>query len=326
MPDSTTPGFDGAHLGFDRLAQSVDRLVDSIRGEPRLRHVGGIPLPHRHEVVEALERVIWLVYPGFVGPRDLDEARLRPHVDAVVRDLAARLASQVCAALRYSSHGERNDDAVFDQRCRERAAGIVHDFLAQLPALRSALSLDVQAAVDGDPAAHHADEIIFCYPGLRALSIHRIAHMLHRIGVPMVPRIMAEHAHSVTGIDIHPAATIGRSFFIDHGTGVVIGATAVIGDHCRLYQGVTLGAKSFPKDREGRYRREVKRHPTLEDHVVVYAGSTILGGDTVIGAGSVINGGVFLTQSVPPGTVVRAPKVDVRTRANPEMPPENYVI
>ncbi|MCI0436601.1 MAG: serine acetyltransferase, partial [Gemmatimonadetes bacterium] len=163
-------------------------------------------------------------------------------------------------------------------------------------------------------------------PGLRALAVHRLAHELHRLRVPLVPRIMAECAHSQTGIDIHPGARIGESFFLDHGTGVVIGETSVIGDHCRIYQGVTLGARGFPRDERGRLVRGAKRHPTLEDHVTIFAGATILGGDTVIGAGSVINGGVFVTSSVPPGHIVRAPRAELTLRNNPDLPPPMYAI
>lgn len=322
------PGFDGAHLHEDRIEQSVSRIAESILGEARTRHMSAAYLPHRHETLEILERLTWLMFPGFVGPRGVATAGLREHVDRLVHDIASRLVQQVSAALRYQENvaeGAR-DFAARSEHCDRRAGSTVEQYLSRIPEVRRLLSLDVQAALDGDPAAQHTDEIIFSYPGLRAITIHRLAHELHRLDVPLLPRIMSEHAHSVTGIDIHPGARIGESFFIDHGTGVVIGATAVIGAHCRIYQGVTLGAKSFPKDERGRLKRGTKRHPTLEDHVIAYAGSTILGGDTLIGAGSVISGGVFLTQSVPPGTVVRGPKVDVRTRTNPETPPANYAI
>ncbi|MCA9290901.1 MAG: hypothetical protein KDA25_07220, partial [Phycisphaerales bacterium] len=249
-------------------------------------------------------------------------------VERVLADLSPRLFDQVTGALRYERQIERSNPA-FDDVCAEcdrRAHQVVTMFVGALPGVRARLSLDVQAAYDGDPAARHTDETIFCYPGLRAITVHRLAHELDKLAVPLVPRIMSEHAHTLTGIDIHPGARIGRSFFIDHGTGVVIGETTVIGDHCTIYQGVTLGAKSLPKDETGRVRRGVKRHPTLEDHVTVYAAATILGGDTVIGAGSVINGGVFLTHSVPPGHVVRAPLPDLTLRKNREMPPISYTI
>ncbi|MCB0900452.1 MAG: serine acetyltransferase, partial [Actinobacteria bacterium] len=179
------------------------------------------------------------------------------------------------------------------------------------------IALDVQAAFDGDPAAIHTDEVVFCYPGLEAILSHRIAHALTRLHVPLLPRLIQELAHNATGIDIHPGATIGESFFIDHGTGVVIGETTVIGDHCRIYQGVTLGAKSFQRDETGRLVRGVKRHPTIGNRVTIYAGAVILGGDTVIGDDCVINGSVFLTRSVPPGHIVRQKSPELVMRSNP---------
>jgi serine O-acetyltransferase len=174
----------------------------------------------------------------------------------------------------------------------------------------------VQAAYDGDPAAHHTDETIFCYPGIRALWMHRVAHELYTENVPLIPRIIAEHAHELTGIDIHPGATIGNSFFIDHGTGVVIGETTIIGNHCKVYQGVTLGARSFEREADGGLKRGTKRHPTLGDSVTVYAGATILGGDTTIGDHCIIAGGVFLVRSIEAGHTVRGPKAGMRLNEN----------
>ncbi|MHC5004965.1 MAG: serine O-acetyltransferase EpsC, partial [Planctomycetota bacterium] len=261
------------------------------------------------------------------GRREVREDGLPGHVVDLLEDLARLLLDQVVAALRYAEETGAGDGAAATaEPCEVRARRTVAAVVDRIAALRDLVSLDVQAAFDGDPAAQHTDEIILCYPGVRALSVHRLAHELYRLGVPLLPRMMSERAHAATGIDIHPGARIGKSFFIDHGTGVVIGETTLIGDHCKLYQGVTLGAKSFPRDARGRLRRGDKRHPTLEDHVTVYAGATILGGDTVIGAGSVINGGVFLTSSVPPGHVVRGPRFDITLRSNPELPPTMYNI
>lgn len=317
-------------LGIDhaRVDEAVGRVTESILGDPRTHRLSTAFLPDREEVVKVLERLGWLMFPGFFGPRDLSRDGMRGHVAEVVGEVAERLFRQFDAAFRYERRIEAGS-ARFDQRCAEceaRASEVTATFLGQLPEIRRMLSLDVQAALDGDPAARHTDEIVFCYPGIRALTTHRIAHSLYRLGVPLVPRIMAEHSHSLTGIDIHPGARIGRSFFIDHGTGVVIGETTVIGDHCRLYQGVTLGAAFFEKDEAGAMKRDTKRHPTLEDHVIVYANATILGGTTVIGAGSQINGGVFLTSSVPPGHVVRGSRPEQTLRNNPEMPPASYAI
>lgn len=196
----------------------------------------------------------------------------------------------------------------------EDARAEAEAFLGTLPEIARLLRLDVDAAIAGDPAAESRAEVILCYPGLRALVAHRAAHRLHRRGRRLLARLLAESAHRATGVDIHPGASIGESFFIDHGTGVVIGETTVIGDRCRVYQGVTLGARSFPRDESGRLRRDAKRHPTLEDEVVVYANATILGGETVIGAGSEIGGGVFLTESVPPGHQVVSARPELRIR------------
>lgn len=314
--------------GLPQEPLPVRRLVESIMTDQRIRHISTAYLPDRDAVVHILEQLRWLMFPGFFGPRNLSEKTLASHVKSVLDEVSRRLADQISGALRYQQNLESGAPD-FAQQCEvseTKAAQIVSTFISRLPQIRRSLSLDVQAAYDGDPAAQHTDEIIFCYPGLRALTAHRLAHELYKLEVPLIPRVMSEHAHSVTGIDIHPGARIGNSFFVDHGTGMVIGETTWIGDHCKIYQGVTLGAKSFAKDDGGRLKRGVKRHPTLEDHVTVYAGATILGGDTVIGAGSVINGGVFLTTSVPPGHVVRGPKADITIRGNPEMPPANYAI
>lgn len=280
----------------------VDRLTASSPDHDRIQHLSSTHLPNRDVVLWVLEQLHGVLFPGFFGPRDLTEESLAEHVRGVLVELRGDLLEQVAGALRY--HEETPD----------RASEITDAFLEQLPEIRRQLSLDVQAAYDGDPAARHTDEAVLCYPGVRAMTVHRIAHALLRLEVPLLPRIMQEWAHAETGIDIHPGADIGESFFIDHGTGVVIGETTVIGRGCKVYQGVTLGAKSFPKDERGRLKRGVKRHPTLEDDVTVYAGATILGGDTVIGAGSVVNGGVFLVQSVPPNHVVQAPHVEITLR------------
>ena len=226
-------------------------------------------------------------------------------------------------------HGEGRSVASLNRRCRDALRGaliplakrsVVREHVQSvqdaIPVIRDLLECDVAAALEGDPAATSRDEVILCYPGLFALSIHRIAHHLARRGVPLVPRMMAEHAHRETGIDIHPNASIGARFFIDHGTGVVIGESSIIGIGCTLYQGVTLGALRFDHDLEGRLVRGGQRHPTLEDNVTVYANATILGGNTVIGAGSVVGADVFLSKSVPAGSViVGAVHTQARSRA-----------
>ena len=308
--------------------QDLRRIAESISADARIRHISNDLLPDRGEVIDIVEKVRWLLFPGFFGPRDLTEPTLTEHVCTLLDDVSRRLQRQIAGALQYQQHLEHKSPD-FARRCAEcdaKAAQIVTSLIGEIPWIRTMLSLDVQAAFDGDPAAQHTDEVVFCYPGLFVLSVHRVAHELYKLDVPLIPRMMSEHAHSVTGIDIHPGARIGQSFFIDHGTGVVIGETTRIGDHCRLYQGVTLGAKSFERDENGRLRRGSKRHPTLEDHVIIYAGATVLGGETTIGAGCVINGGVLVTSSVPPGHIVRGPKAEITLRGNPDMPPGNWAI
>jgi len=208
---------------------------------------------------------------------------------------------------------EKQDKSIFllHNEAEKAAFGLIE----AIAEIRQELSLDVQAAYVGDPAAYSYDEIIFSYPGLYAIMVYRVAHRLARLNIPLIPRIMCEHAHSLTGIDIHPDANIGKSFFIDHGTGVVIGATTDIGNNVKIYQGVTLGALSFPKNEDGTLIRGKKRHPTLEDNVIIYSGATILGGDTIIGEGSVIGGNVWLTTSVPPYSkvTIEEPKTRIKT-------------
>ena len=305
-------------LSGDRLDELASAVASSIEEDQRTRHLTTDYLPSRREVIGILERLSWLLFPGFHGPRTIDSDKLHEHTRQLLSSVAGPLFHQIAGALRYA---ESTEPIAFDEHCEDcdvRAREIVDCFLKNLPTLRDALSLDVQAAYDGDPAAHHTDETIFCYPGIRALWMHRVAHDLYCQRVPLIPRIIAEHAHELTGIDIHPGATIGESFFIDHGTGVVIGETTVIGNNCKVYQGVTLGAKSFEKNSRGELKRGTKRHPTLGDHVTVYAGATILGGDIVIGDNCVIAGGVFLTRSIEAGHTVRGPKAAVRLNENRE--------
>ena len=302
------------------LEHGIDRLAASIRGDQRLAAPAGTDIPDRQAIIGLLHRLVALIYPGFFPPHPPADD-LRAHVETQVHAVRDMLAEQITIARRFAAV-RRGEQVGIDRE----ASRLTDRFLRELPRVRSLLTLDVQAAFDGDPAATSTDEAILCSPGVHAMTVHRLAHELYRLGVPLVPRMMHEHAHQATGIDIHPGARIGRSFFIDHGTGVVIGETAIVGDHCKLYHGVTLGARSFPKDETGRLRRGEKRHPTLEDHVTVYAGASILGGDTVIGAGSTISGGVFLTHSVPPGHVVRGPRIELTLRSNPDMPPGMYSI
>ncbi len=298
----------------------VGDVAKSILEDPRISHVGTTHLPDRRAVGELVELIREIVFPGFFGRRDLTAANLADHVQELLSRIALHLGDQVRAVLRYERElAPRGGGgaAMDDPECAARASDVAGRFVRQIPALRRALSLDVQAAFDGDPAARHVDETIFCYPGIDAIFTHRVAHALYEMRVPLLPRIIQEMAHSRTGIDIHPGARIGESFFIDHGGGVVIGETTRIGDHVRIYQGVTLGAKSFPKDQRGRLlRTETQRHPTIGSRVTIYAGAVILGGDTVIGDDCVISGSVFVTQSVPAGHVVREKTPELVLRNN----------
>jgi serine O-acetyltransferase len=259
------------------------------------RHV----LPSRKAVVSVLTRLFEVFFPGFVGRQYLTRANVEFHIGALLDEIAEDLTDQVFAALRHAGTeiGENRE------RCREFAEEAVLKLFERLPELRRLLLLDVAAAFDGDPAAKNTNEVIFSYPGLVAIATYRVAHELEASQVPLLPRIMSEWAHSKTGIDIHPGATIGERFFIDHGTGVVVGETTIIGANVKLYQGVTLGALSFPKDERGEIIRGLRRHPEIGDHVIVYGGATILGNVT-IGEGAVIGGNVWLTDSVEPHTKV----------------------
>ena len=295
----------------EKLSRAATALVESYsRGGVKIHHLDRRPLPSRSESVAVLDALHELLFPGYAGAQGLTEASVRLHVESRVAWLNETLTEQIGRAV---NHGQRLEDAC--PVTEHHATECAEEFLARLPRVREVLATDVKAAYDGDPAAVCYDEIIFSYPGLYAIMTYRLAHELHELNVPLIPRIMTEHAHSRTGVDIHPGTRIGPGFFIDHGTGVVVGGTAVIGANVKLYQGVTLGAFSFDKDSTGQLVRHTKRHPTIEDDVVIYAGATILGGDTIIGRGSVIGGNVWLTHSVPPGTRVLqdSPKLRIIT-------------
>lgn len=284
----------------EKIEQATDALIESYTGAGvKIHHLDFQPLPSHALIIRVLVTIHELLFPGYIGTQELTGAQLRLHVESRMAWLYDSLTEQLKRAICHSARVESGCE-VTDREPDEIAAA----FLAELPRLREVLATDVEAAYEGDPAATSFDEIIFSYPSIYAVMVYRLAHELDEMRVPLIPRIMTEHAHHRTGIDIHPGTTIGSRFFIDHGTGVVIGGTAVIGNNVKLYQGVTLGAFSFDKDAAGQLVRNTKRHPTIEDDVVIYAGATILGGETVIGRGSVIGGNVWLTHSVPPGTRV----------------------
>lgn len=293
----------------ETLPEITEAIVATYTECSHINHLGHRPLPNREAVVDILDDLLEILYPGFVRRQNLHMGNVEYHVGDLVDGLHDKLTLQIGRALRHD-YDEDGAHVDFDALAQQKAV----ELLKRLPDVRVVLEEDVQAAYEGDPAAKGYYEIIFCYPGLEAVTIYRIAHELLLLGVPLIPRMMTEYAHSKTGIDIHPGARIGRSFFIDHGTGVVIGETCDIGRRVKLYQGVTLGALSFPRDGDGKIIRGMKRHPTLEDEVVVYANATILGGDTVIGHHAVIGSNVWLTHSVDPYTVVSLEKPSLRIK------------
>jgi len=297
----------------EALPEIVETVVATYTECSRTSHLGHKPLPSREAIVEILCNLLDILYPGYWRRQNLHIGNVEYHVGDLIDGLHDKLTQQITRALRH------------EQDCVPPEARLPIDFeglaqqktielLKRLPDVRMELEQDVQAAYEGDPAAKSYHEVIFCYPGLEAVSVYRIAHEVMLLGVPLIPRMMTEYAHARTGIDIHPGARIKPGFFIDHGTGVVIGETCDIGRNVKLYQGVTLGALSFPRDAEGNIIRGMKRHPTLEDEVVVYANATILGGDTVIGHHAVIGSNVFITQSVVPSTMVSLEKPSLRIR------------
>src|SRR5437899_8132264 len=293
----------------ETLPEITEAIVATYTECHHTNHLGHTPLPSREVIPEILDDMLDILYPGFVRRQNLHMGNVEYHVGDLSDGLHDKLTQQIARALRHDYDG---DLAQIDFEALAQQKAI--DLLKCLADLRLVLEEDVQAAFVGDPAAKSFHEIIFCYPGLEAVTTYRIAHELLLLGVPLIPRMMTEHAHFKTGIDIHPGARIGPSFFIDHGTGVVIGETCDIGAHVKLYQGVTLGALSFPRDTDGNIIRGMKRHPTLEDEVVVYANATILGGETVVGHHAVIGSNVWLTHSVDPHTVVSLEKPSLRIK------------
>ena len=302
----------------ERLPELTERIVRSYTETDTTHHLNHCPLPNYDAIDKILDDLKEILFPGYRRRDRLHFANVRYHVGDLVDKLHDKLAVQISRAICHS-RGE-NIDCTPQKRFEYEAFGNSRslDFLEQIPGIREELAKDVEAAYAGDPACKSLDEVIFCYPGLEAVTVYRLAHALHLLEVPLIPRMMTEKAHGSTGIDIHPGASIGNYFFIDHGTGVVIGETCVIGDWVKLYQGVTLGALSFPKDEGGNLIRIARRHPTIENNVVIYANATILGGDTVIGHDSVIGSNVWLTYSVEPGTVVTIEKPNLKIRYQAE--------
>lgn len=299
----------------EHLPELTDEIVETYTTVNSINHLGHCPLPKYEEIVAAIQDLKDILYPGYRRREGLHIGNVTYHVGDLVDGLHDTLTTQIARALQHEARVERGLEPLADKADYPgQGQRMAITFLQRIPELRRQLAMDVQAAYDGDPACKNLDEVILCYPGLEAITVYRLAHELHTLGVPFIPRMMTEWAHNVTGIDIHPGARIGHHFFIDHGTGVVVGETCDIGNHVKLYQGVTLGALSFPTDASGKLIRNRKRHPTLEDRVVIYANATILGGQTVIGHDSVIGSSVWLTESVEPFTIVVIEKPSLRRR------------
>lgn len=294
------------------MGNSTFRKVVEELCEPRsyegvyFRDTHDVSMPSIQALREIVDQLRSLLFPGYFQDSDVTPETMPyyigSYIDKITRSLLEQFTSGYCVAC-------FREDTGYCPECNERSRNAVQQFMAALPRIRELLASDVQAAYEGDPAAKSLNEVIYCYPSIKALTSYRLAHELYRLGVPLLPRIITEMAHSETGIDIHPGAEINRHFFIDHGTGTVIGETCVIGENVRIYQGVTLGAKSFPLDEDGKPIKGIPRHPIVEDDVIIYSGATILGRVT-IGKGSVIGGNVWVTADVPPGTHVtqRQPK------------------
>ena len=282
----------------ERLEQAVNALLKSYHAHDEIKQIGKTNLPAKENIVALAKDIQVLLFPGLIKRETLESLGLPYVVGQKTVSILNQLQSYIEQVLCWAE-SQNGVDCKDSSGFASRVESIAYELIESLPVMRTILAEDVEAIYDCDPAAHSKKEIVFAYPGLQALSIHRIAHFLYIKEVPILPRIMSEYIHSVTGIDIHPGARLGKGTMIDHGTGIVIGETAVIGDYVCLYQGVTLGALSPAKDHRSTER---KRHPSIEDRVVIYAGATILGGETVIGQGSIIGGNVWLTHSVPPNS------------------------
>jgi serine O-acetyltransferase len=290
----------------------VDEMITNYQTHGGMDHLEGRDLPSKKVVIEVLEDLFTVLFPGYLGETDITKANIKYRLGATLTSVYTRLTAEVEKSLKHIC---RKISECPQDVCQRRAHVVVKELMEKLPEIRSALSGDIQAAYSGDPAAVSNEEVILSYPCVLAITTYRIAHELYMHCVPLIPRIMSEHMHSVTGIDIHPGAKIGKNFFIDHGTGVVVGETTEIGDNVKLYQGVTLGALSFPKDEKGNIIKGRKRHPTVGSNVVIYSGATLLGPDAVVGDNVVIGGNVWITTPVASGTriTISKPELNYKT-------------
>ena len=289
-----------------QIEQLVDAILEDYRGDRDIDKIDGLRRPDKDAVIDIIDKLRRIVFPGYFRDKNYRVYNPRHNLSMLMEDVMINLGKQI--SLAYQIVGDPEEDAI------RKAEAVTLEFFRQIPQVRALVQTDLQAAYDGDPAATGMAEIIFAYPGLFAITVYRLAHVLYTLKVPLLPRIMTEHAHSITGIDIHPGAAIGKFFFIDHGTGIVIGETTTIGDHVKIYQGVTLGALTT---RGGQSLKGKKRHPTIEDNVTIYAGASVLGGDTVIGRDCVVGSNAFITESIAPCTTVtiKNQQLQLKTRA-----------
>ena len=283
----------------------VDRIISDYEDDRTVNKIDIYNQPDKKAIEDIVKKLLKILYPGYFNDKVYKIYSLKNNMSATIEDVIFHLKKQIVIALKYC----REEDADKEEELENKAKKITLEFMNQIPYIRSVLETDIEAAYEGDPAAESKDEIIFSYPGLYAISIYRIAHELIRLNAPMIPRIMTEYAHGITGIDIHPGAVIGKYFFIDHGTGIVIGETTEIGEHVKIYQGVTLGGLSTSG---GQKLKGKKRHPTIGNHVTIYSGASILGGETVIGDDVVVGGNTFIVNSVEKGKRVSAKKQELK--------------
>ena len=298
------------------LPSLVDEIISNYETFGSMDHLEGKDLPSKKVVIEVLEDLLTIFFPGYLGKTGITKSNVKYFLGNTLTSVYTRLTDEVEKSLKCVC---RKIKECPTDICQQRAEVVVKELLEKIPYLRSLLSGDIEAAYGGDPAAFSSEEVILSYPCVLAITTYRIAHELYASGVPLIPRIMSEHIHSQTGIDIHPGAKIGKNFFIDHGTGVVIGEIAEIGDNVKIYQGVTLGALSFPKDKKGRLIRGRKRHPTVGNNVVIYSGATLLGDDAIVGNDVVIGGNVWITSSVASGTriTIAQPELKYKKKKQP---------
>jgi len=312
------PVVEGRNWITESLPKLVEQISENYEVYGGINHLDGKDLPSKKVVIEILEDLLTVLFPGYLGKEKITKINIHDYLTKTLKSIYSRLVVEVDKSLKYFC---KKDEKCSEDICLKLARILVGDLLEEICRIRILLNGDIQAAYHGDPAAKSFDEVILSYPCVLAISTHRIAHELYIQGVPLIPRIMSEYAHSITGIDIHPGAKIGKNFFIDHGTSVIIGETAEIGDNVKIYQGVTLGALSFQKDEKGRPIKGVKRHPTIGNNVIIYSNASILGEKAIIGDDSIIGGNVWITTKIPPETIVtmNPPELKVSKKAKTEL-------